>query len=171
MGTVNLFGEQYTPGLHFNATDLVGKKIGNLTVIRASGAANDNHLNWLCRCDCGNEKEIASNSLTRAKPVQTCGCVNGATARARSKPDGAWNEGKSYAILDGEHCYKNRAAWSRAVIRHHGNKCQRCGWCEARCDAHHIKPKSEGGLNTIANGKVLCPNCHRVEHEAERNAA
>lgn len=141
-------------------------------VLRIAGVANDNHMNWLCLCECGNEKEIASNSLLRASPVKSCGCINAETAkRVHSKPEGSWNEGKSYAILDGEHCYKGRAGWSKAVIRHYGNKCMRCDWDEARCDAHHIIPKAEGGLNTIANGKVLCPNCHRVEHESERNAA
>ena len=168
---VNLFGELYTPGLHYNANDMVGAKIGKLTVLRVAGNANDNHLNWICRCECGNEKEIASNSLNRANPVRTCGCANAETAQTKRLAGGAWNEGKSYAILDGEHCYKNRAAWSKAVIRHYGNTCMRCGWDEARCDAHHIVPKAQGGLNTIANGKVLCPNCHRVEHEGEKHAA
>ena len=24
------------------------------------------------------------------------------------------------------------------------------------------------GLNTISNGEVICPNCHRVEHEGRK---
>lgn len=64
-----------------------------------------------------------------------------------------------------DHCYRTRHSWAKAVIRHYGNKCQRCGWDEARCDAHHRTPKAEGGLHTIKNGIVLCPNCHRIHHE------
>jgi predicted HNH restriction endonuclease len=26
--------------------------------------------------------------------------------------------------------------------------------------------RSRGGIHTIKNGIVLCPNCHRIEHEA-----
>lgn len=37
---------------------------------------------------------------------------------------------------------------------------------EARCDVHHRVPKAHGGLHTLANAVVLCPNCHRIEHEA-----
>jgi len=80
--------------------------------------------------------------------------------------DGAWNEGKSYAICEGEHCYRSRAAWAKAVIRHYGNQCMSCGWDKARCDAHHREPKAKGGKHTIQNGMVLCPNCHRIAHEA-----
>ncbi|NCQ35041.1 HNH endonuclease [bacterium] len=41
-----------------------------------------------------------------------------------------------------------------------------CGWDKARCDAHHREPKAKGGKHTIQNGMVLCPNCHRIAHEA-----
>lgn len=31
-------------------------------------------------------------------------------------------------------------------------------------EVHHIKPLSEGGLDTLANTVALCPNCHRELH-------
>ena len=40
-----------------------------------------------------------------------------------------------------------------------------CGWKEATCDIHHIKPKKEGGTNDNSNLIVLCPNCHRKVHD------
>jgi hypothetical protein len=123
---------------------------------------------WHCVCDCGKTKDIASNSLTRKKPVQSCGCMNATTAQAKKRVDGPWNEAKSYAIKDGVHCYRTRHAWAKAVVRRYGNACQICGWNKARCDAHHRIPKSRGGAHTIENGIVLCPNCHRVEHEQGR---
>lgn len=84
---------------------------------------------------------------------------------AQRKRVGAWNEGKSYAIREGEHCYRTRHAWAKAAIRHYGNKCERCGWDSARCDVHHREHKARGGLHTLANAIVLCPNCHRIEHD------
>lgn len=43
-------------------------------------------------------------------------------------------------------------------------KCFNCGWGEARCDLHHIKPQSKGGSDSPDNLTYLCPNCHRLAH-------
>lgn len=145
--------------------DLRGKIFGRLTVIGEDGRTSDGHVAWLCQCACGSQKRISSNSLTRAKPSQSCGCMNATTAQTKRRPDGPWNEGKSYIIRDGEHCYKTRHGWAKAAIKHYGNKCEKCGWAEARCDVHHRHLKSQGGAHTIKNAIVLCPNCHRVAHE------
>jgi hypothetical protein len=124
----------------------------------------DGHVRWRCKCDCGNEVTVQSNNLTRATGTKSCGCLRSEAAKRRLKKEGAWNEGKSYAISGGTHCYKTRHAWSKAVIRQLGNKCSKCQWDKARCDVHHKIPKAKGGLNTIENAVVLCPNCHREEH-------
>jgi hypothetical protein len=150
---------------HPRTRDLSGLRLGRLMVSAPSRRDRDGHVMWRCFCDCGSIKDIASNSLTRKSPVQSCGCMNATAAQAKRKIDGPWNEGKSYAINSGEHCYKTRHAWAKAVIRKCGNKCQICGWSEARCDVHHKTAKSEGGAHTINNAIVLCPNCHRVHHE------
>lgn len=153
--------------LHHNARDLSGLRSGRLLVLDVSGRSKDGHVLWLCRCDCGNEKAISSNSLTRAVPSQSCGCLNRDRAQIKRKADGPWNEGKSYIIASGEHCYKTRHGWAKAAIKHYGNKCERCGWAEARCDVHHRHAKAQGGAHTLANAIVLCPNCHRIQHERE----
>lgn len=155
--------------MHANAVDLTGRTVGRLTVLCVAGRTSDGHIAWMCSCACGKDKVISSNSLTRASPVQSCGCRNADTAASRKNPDGPWNEGKSYVIRNGEHCYKTRHGWAKAAIRYYGNKCERCGWNAARCDVHHREPKSFGGRHTLENAIVLCPNCHRIDHEA-RNA-
>ncbi|WP_448043753.1 HNH endonuclease [Bradyrhizobium liaoningense] len=147
---------------------MTGLIFGKLTVLRADGRRKDGHVSWLCQCTCGKQKSVSSNSLRRKNPVRSCGCLNHTRAQNKRQPGGAWNEGKSYAIGNGEHCYKTRHAWAKAAVRHYGNKCERCEWDAARCDVHHRKPKAKGGLHTIANAVVLCPNCHRIEHEATR---
>ena len=150
------------------AIDLTGQRFGRLLVIASAGRADDGHIAWSCLCDCGKTKKISSNSLTRKSPVQSCGCMNKTTAQVKKAKGGSWNDGKSYAIRDGEHCYKTRHAWAKAAIRAFGNACQICGWNKARCDVHHRDPKAQGGLHILANAIVLCPNCHRVEHDKGR---
>ena len=42
--------------------------------------------------------------------------------------------------------------------------CETCGWHEARCDLHRIIHGKDGGKYLRKNIKVLCPNCHRLQH-------
>lgn len=51
--------------------DLVGKRYGKLTVVRYDKAVNRKTY-WICRCDCGTEKSIRGDCLSR---IQSCGCV------------------------------------------------------------------------------------------------
>jgi len=50
--------------------DMTGKRFGNLVVIKKVGSQK-NGIIWLCKCDCGNTKEIIKCNLTSTK---TCGC-------------------------------------------------------------------------------------------------
>lgn len=144
---------------------ITGQRHERLTAIsQTGGRSSDGHLLWLCECDCGGTKVVPSNSL-RHGGIGSCGCLRREAQRARVNRDGAWNEGKSYAIGGGERCYKTRHGWAKAAIRHYGNKCEKCGWDKARCDVHHREPKARGGLHTIQNAIVICPNCHRLTHE------
>ena len=52
--------------------DLTGKRFGRLIVIKRTGTKNKQIL-WLCKCDCGKEKEISGVSLKRGATV-SCGC-------------------------------------------------------------------------------------------------
>lgn len=57
---------------------------------------------------------------------------------------------------------------SNKIKLERGNKCELCGYAECNCDVHHIRPKSKGGTNDKSNLIVVCPNCHRKEHEKLR---
>lgn len=50
-----------------------GDRFGRLTVVKYI-YSKDGRRYWLCKCDCGNTKEISSNSLNNGK-VQSCGCL------------------------------------------------------------------------------------------------
>lgn len=54
------------------AINLVGKKFGKLTVKEFAGHKN-NFRQWLCECDCGNEKVIRGGHLTKGF-TKSCGC-------------------------------------------------------------------------------------------------
>lgn len=52
--------------------DIIGKRFGKLIVI--SNSKRDGYV--ICKCDCGNYKEIRKTSLTKLKsPTRSCGCI------------------------------------------------------------------------------------------------
>ena len=55
------------------------------------------------------------------------------------------------------------AAQLRALIARDGG-CVGCGCHPALCQAHHIRPASQGGPTTIANMVLLCWDCHHKVH-------
>lgn len=64
-------------------------------------------------------------------------------------------------------CFRNDGnarseSWRKTLVKMFSDACMRCGWNLASCDAHHLLPKSKGGKQTLENGVLLCPNCHRL---------
>ena len=58
--------------------DLTGQRFGKLTVIKFSKdvqSGNRKRKYWLCRCDCGNIKEVRTDCLTSGN-VKSCGCLH-----------------------------------------------------------------------------------------------
>ena len=58
--------------------DLTGMRFGRLVALRRS--KKKNKTEWLCVCDCGNEKVIEGGSL-RGGRTKSCGCLNREVAR------------------------------------------------------------------------------------------
>lgn len=57
---------------------------------------------------------------------------------------------------------KKHKAWVRLqAIKKYGTACELCGY-KLSIDTHHIIPKHKGGLHTIENLMVICPNCHAL---------
>lgn len=53
--------------------DIIGKRFGRLTVIDYSPKSGY----VVCKCQCGNTKEIRATSLTkRIQPTRSCGCIH-----------------------------------------------------------------------------------------------
>lgn len=54
--------------------DITGQKFGKLTAIKFLPTEGKKRSRWLCRCDCGNEKEVGVYNLTNYLTV-SCGCL------------------------------------------------------------------------------------------------
>lgn len=56
-------------------TDLTGKTFKRLTVIGlGERRSKGGRPYWLCKCECGTEKEVICDSLTGGKTM-SCGCL------------------------------------------------------------------------------------------------
>lgn len=58
----------------YHYTDLSNKKFGKLQPIKVVDNSKNNGYIWLCKCDCGNEKEIVMSSLISGAST-SCGCI------------------------------------------------------------------------------------------------
>lgn len=54
--------------------DLTGKTFGRLTVVRRVGTDRNKKPLWLCKCSCGKEKLVISQSLINGV-TKSCGCL------------------------------------------------------------------------------------------------
>ena len=61
--------------------NLLGMKLGRLSVIRPAANNEFNHTTWLCQCDCGVVKTVETNKLCSGTTT-SCGCY-GKEARIR----------------------------------------------------------------------------------------
>lgn len=59
--------------------DLTGQRFGRLTVMYEAEpkytSGGNRKVAWHCKCDCGNEKDVASGDL-KSGHTQSCGCYN-----------------------------------------------------------------------------------------------
>lgn len=53
---------------------LEGKRFGRLVAVEEVGRTNNGNAKWLCKCDCGGQKIVASYAL-RVGRTQSCGCI------------------------------------------------------------------------------------------------
>lgn len=58
-------------------TDITGQRFGKLVAIKPTRKGSNGGFYWLCKCDCGNEKEVPRQNLTKSKnPTRSCGCLS-----------------------------------------------------------------------------------------------
>lgn len=69
-----------------NFNDLTGQRFGRLTVIKRH-TPKGQKVRWLCKCDCGNEKDISAYELTSGN-TKSCGCLQAESRYLRRNPEG-----------------------------------------------------------------------------------
>lgn len=75
-------GNTTSCGCKTDRLDITDKRYGKLTVLKLGKRKpkTGNHAYWLCRCDCGNVKEILDSNLKHGL-IKSCGCL----LRSKSK--------------------------------------------------------------------------------------
>lgn len=58
-----------------NTLNIVNQRFGKLVVLKQAGKDSDGSYNYLCQCDCGNQKIINGVSLRQGQTT-SCGCIN-----------------------------------------------------------------------------------------------
>lgn len=86
--------------------DLTNRQFGQLTVEGRAGVDSFGHRIWICRCTCGNRKEVLATSLVEGL-TQSCGCLHSQlTHKATFKDLGGLKFGKltpeTYIIQNGK---------------------------------------------------------------------
>lgn len=73
----------------------MGRRYGRLTVMYQSGfrykPSGQRTVLWHCRCDCGKEKDIPSNTLRNGRS-KSCGCLNSELSSKRATKHGGCKE-------------------------------------------------------------------------------
>lgn len=95
--------------------DLTGKKFHRLTVLEPTNKrTQDRCIIWKCKCDCGNEIEVSTKSLTQNN-TKSCGCLNtetrAALGRSHKKDLVGQVFGKLTVIEDSGQRYDNNVLW------------------------------------------------------------
>lgn len=78
--------KRYRENNHYR-TDLVGRKSNALTVIQFAGVSKYGQLEWLCKCDCGNEIVVKTANITQGIS-KSCGCLSAQNRSAASTKHG-----------------------------------------------------------------------------------
>jgi hypothetical protein len=153
--------------------DLSGGRVGQLTVLTASGKDNHGRVVWACVCDCGARKNIASRHLVQGR-VQSCGCygrsISGKNGKVGApKISGAKSHLYKPALShEDRHVRRNLVElreWRTAVFRRDAFKCGLCG-AGGSVQAHHLDCWADYPERRfdLSNGITLCRPCHKAFH-------
>jgi hypothetical protein len=139
--------------------DLSEIRFGRLVVIRRTldkfyGKNNSRATNWLCQCDCGNQKEVTTN-LLRTEKVRSCGCLQGDVVR---KESGVYSLSHLYLR------YKNSAK-SRGIC-FEITKEQFKEITSLRCHYCNCLPSIENKHKQIKNGNYVYNGIDRMDNSA-----
>ena len=76
--------------------NIKGQQFGNLFVLEYAGLSKNKRSQWLCKCVCGNNKIVITNSLKTGN-TKSCGCIKDELDKNRFKTHGE-TKSKFYRI-------------------------------------------------------------------------
>jgi hypothetical protein len=82
--------------------DITGQRFGRWVALTETLGGNS-HPHWLCRCDCGAERVLASGNL-RSGRSQSCGCLRREAPLVKPGQDEPLAWVKSHVSFDGDEC-------------------------------------------------------------------
>lgn len=132
--------------------DKVGQRFGRLVVMAQAARDTQNRTQWLCQCDCGNQKTVLVNQLSGKRPTQSCGCLQREKARAVGAATAKDRSGERVGRLLILRKHKERIAGRVAYV--------------ARCDCGAEVVRPSGSL--YEGGTTSC-GCLQSERAAEAN--
>lgn len=77
--------------------DLIGQRFGRLVVIKRAENDKYNHIQFLCKCDCGNETIVNKYHL-KNNNIKSCGCLRSETTSQRTKKYNTYDLSGEYGI-------------------------------------------------------------------------
>jgi len=152
---------------------LIGKRFGRLVVTEYAGNDLQGKTIWLCKCDCGSEKEIIVREVNlKNNRVKSCGCLTKERLIKFNKDHSGKNSYRYNPDLSDEERYKKHnicfdySEWAREVKEKDNFICQICGQIGGALVSHHLNsfnifPDERTNIN---NGTTLCLECHKEFH-------
>ena len=143
------------------ALDLTNKKFGKLTAIKKLPSKKGKTY-WLCRCDCGTEKEVQTGHLTHGL-ITSCGATTCKIQILKEYEKKCLICNKTFITNYNNrlYCYEcspsqnengaslyqktKKRAIKHQLILYKGGKCEKCGYnkCEGALQFHHINPQEK----------------------------
>lgn len=141
--------------------DLTNKKFEKLTAIKKLPSRKGKTY-WLCRCDCGVEKEVQTGHLTHGL-ITSCGATTCKTQILKEYEKKCLICNKTFITNYNNrlYCYEcspsqnendanlyqktKKRAIKHQLILYKGGKCEKCGYnkCEGALQFHHINPQEK----------------------------
>ena len=97
------------PNCRYN-NNYIGKQFGRLTVLKKGRTDKNGHIYWICKCECGNEKEVSGSNLKEGR-IQSCGCLHSEITSALNLIDISGQKFGKLTVIKRANDVGNVATW------------------------------------------------------------